>query len=261
MKPAPARPPEGVDAHAWAALFGAPAAHRGLWNRDKERPENSLAAFEAAADAGYGMELDVQLSADGEAVVFHDDRLNDRDLTEASGRIAEHLAADLAQVKLGGTRETIPTLREALDCVGGHSLVVIELKVLKGDDDRLARRVAEVLADYAGPAAVVSFNPHTVAWFADHRPAILRGLNSMAYHDAGQWSLPAEERRALAELEHVALARPHFLSLGLDMLPSPSADALRAQGLPVLAWTVRSARQWARVRDGCDNLMFEGFKA
>ena len=77
-------------------------------------------------------------------------------------------------------------------------------------------------------------------------------------------SLQSDEQakqRALAELEHVALARPHFLSLGLDMLPSPSAEALRVQGLPVVAWTVRSARQWARVRDGCDNLMFEGFKA
>lgn len=261
MKPSPGRPPEGVDAHAWAALLSAPVAHRGLWNRDKDRPENSLAAFEAAASAGYGMELDVQLSADGEAVVFHDDRLNDRDLTTASGRIAEHRATDLAEVKLCGTRETIPTLAEALECVGGRSLVVVELKVLNGEGDRLERRVAEVLDAYAGPVAVISFNPGTVAWFADHRPAVLRGLDSMSYHDAAHWALPATERQALAELQHVALARPHFLGLGMDMLPSPSADALRAKGMPVVAWTVRSLVQWGRVKAHCDNLMFEGFKA
>jgi glycerophosphoryl diester phosphodiesterase len=261
VKPAPARPPEGVDAHAWAALLSAPVAHRGLWNKDKERPENSLAAFEATCVAGYGMELDVQLSADGEAVVFHDDRLNDRDLTTASGRIAEHRAADLAEVRLGGTRETIPTLAEALECVGGRSLVVIELKVLNGEGDKLERRVAEVLEAYAGPAAVISFNPQAVAWFADHAPTVLRGLDSAAYHDALNWTLPATERQALAELQHVALARPHFLGLGMDMLPSASADALRAKGMPVVAWTVRSPTQWARVKSHCDNLMFEGFKA
>ncbi|HTI66453.1 MAG TPA: glycerophosphodiester phosphodiesterase family protein [Caulobacteraceae bacterium] len=261
MKPAPGRAPEGIDAHAWAALFGAPVAHRGLWSHDKDRPENSLAAFEAAAAAGYAMELDVQLSADGEAVVFHDDRLSERELTTASGRIAEHRAADLAEVRLAGTRETIPTLAEALECVGGRSLVVVELKVLGGDEGPLERRVAEVLDAYSGPAAVVSFNPRAVAWFADHRPGVLRGLDSAAYHDAMHWTLPAEERRALAELDHVTLARPHFLGLGVDMLPSPSADALRARGLPVVAWTVRSARQWARVKAHCDNLMFEGFKA
>jgi glycerophosphoryl diester phosphodiesterase len=260
VRPAPGRAPEGVDAHAWAALFGAPIAHRGLWDRD-QAPENSLAAFEAACGAGYGMELDVQLSADGEAVVFHDDRLNDRELTTASGRVAERRAADLAEVRLAGTRETIPTLAEALECVGGRSLVVIELKVLNGEGERLERRVAEVLEGYAGPAAVISFNPHAVAWFADHRPAILRGLDSTSYHDALAWTLPAAERQALAELEHASLARPHFLGLGMDLLPSPSADALRAKGMPVVAWTVRAPNQWARVKAHCDNLMFEGFRA
>jgi glycerophosphoryl diester phosphodiesterase len=249
-----------VDAHAWADLFGAPIAHRGLWDRDAA-PENSLAAFEAACGAGYGMELDVQLSADGEAVVFHDDRLNDRELTTASGRVAAHRAADLAEVTLAGTRETIPTLSETLECVGGRGLVVIELKVLNGEGERLERRVAEVLEGYAGPAAVISFNPHTVAWFADHHPAILRGLDSASYHDALAWTLPAAERQALAELEHATLARPHFLGLGMDMLPSASADALRAKGTPVVAWTVRSPAQWARVKAHCDNLMFEGFRA
>jgi glycerophosphoryl diester phosphodiesterase len=252
-------PPEGVGADAWAGLFRPPIAHRGLWTRDGA-PENTLAAFDAAAKAGYGVELDVQLSADGEAVVFHDDRLDQR-LTTTRGRVAQRTAAELAEVRVAGSRETIPTLKEALECVGARVLVLVELKVLGGDEGALERRVAAVLDAYDGPAAVISFNPRAIAWFADNRPARLRGLDSSAYHDALNWALSAEERRALAELEHVSLARPHFLGLGLDLLPSPSADALRAQGLPVVAWTLRSPEQWARVASHCDNLMFEGYLA
>ncbi|HTK34322.1 MAG TPA: glycerophosphodiester phosphodiesterase family protein [Caulobacteraceae bacterium] len=248
-------PPAGVDARAWASLFGPPVAHRGLWSAG--RPENTLAAFEAAAEAGYGIELDVQLSADGEVMVFHDDRL-DR-LTARSGRLAERLAATLTALKVQGSDQTIPRLREVLARVAGRTLVLVELKVLGGEEGRLEPRVAEILDTYDGPAAVIGFNPHALAWFAEHRPTRLRGLNSTAYTGAADWTIPTAERRALNELEHVALARPHFLSLGLDMLPSPSARALRADGTPVLAWTVRSPAQWTRVAGDCDNLMFEGF--
>jgi len=250
--------PDGIDCEAWAALCGPPIAHRGLWSPEGP-PENTLAAFEAAASVGYGMELDVQLSADGEAMVFHDDRLEHR-LTAASGRIAERLAADIAAVRIKDTDHTIPTLAQVLAQVDGRSLILIELKVLGGEVGPLEKRVAELLSDYDGPAAVISFNPHSVGWFAENAPRLLRGLNSAAYHDVLNWMIPREERRALAELEHVAAAKPHFLSLGLDMLPSPSADALRAKGMPVVTWTVRTPAQWARVAGHCDNLMFEGFR-
>jgi glycerophosphoryl diester phosphodiesterase len=250
-------PPAGVDPDAWRRLTARPVAHRGLWG--PSAPENSLAAFDAAAAAGYGMELDVQLTADGVPVVFHDDRLER--LTAAHGRVAERTAAQLAEVRLQGGKETIPTLAETLECVGRRSLVVIELKVLGGEEGPLERQVAEVVDGYGGPVAVLSFNPRAVGWFAEERPGLLRGLNSTAYHDATAWPLSADQRRGLLELEHVHAAQPHFLSLGLDMLPSPSAEALRAQGTPVLCWTVRSRAQWARVSGWCDNLMFEGFQA
>jgi glycerophosphoryl diester phosphodiesterase len=243
---------------AWTGLFEAPLAHRGLWSSDGA-PENSLAAFEAACDAGYGMELDVQLTADGEAAVFHDDRLEHR-LTAGSGRVAERTVAELATIRLGSSSETIPTLAQALDRVAGRALMVIELKVLGGDEGALEQRVAELLDRYEGPVAVISFNPQAVGWFAEHRPGVLRGLDSSAYHDALNWPLAPEQRRALAELEHVAIAAPHFLALGLDMLPSARGAELRAAGLPVLAWTVRSPGQWARVQSCCDNLMFEGWR-
>jgi len=249
--------PPGVDTHAWARLSARPIAHRGLWSATA--PENSLAAFEAAAAAGYGIELDVQLTADGVPVVFHDDRLER--MTAAHGRVCERTAAQLAETRLLDTKETVPTLSEALECIGRRSLVLVELKVLGGEEGPLERCTSEVLGRYDGPAAVISFNPKAVGWYADARPDLMRGLNSTAYHDASAWALAPDQRRSLLELEHVHMARPHFLSLGLDMLPSPSAAAFRAQGMPVVCWTVRSARQWARASSWCDNMMFEGFPA
>src|ERR1700751_3310329 len=96
---------------AWEMLFAPAIAHRGLWTKDGP-PENSLAAFEAACEAGYGIELDVQLSSDGEAMVFHDSKLER--LTGREGRVRDHTAADLAAMKLPGGEETIPTLADTL---------------------------------------------------------------------------------------------------------------------------------------------------
>src|SRR5471030_1910212 len=110
---------------AWERLFDPPVAHRGLWSADGA-PENSLAAFQAACSHGYGIELDVQLSADGEAMVFHDARLER--LTGAEGRMADHTAADLGRLKLIGSDETIPTLADTLTMVGHRAMVLIELK-------------------------------------------------------------------------------------------------------------------------------------
>lgn len=252
-----AKPPAGAGPDAWRRLTARPIAHRGLWG--PRAPENSLAAFDAAAAAGYGMELDVQLTADGVPVVFHDDRLER--LTAAHGRVAERTAAQLAEVRLAGSKETIPSLAETLECVGRRSLVVIELKVLGGEEGALERKVAEVLESYTGPVAILSFNPKAVGWFAEARPDLPRGLNSTSYHDATSWALSAIQRRGLAELEHMHLAQPHFLSLDLDMLHSPGVAALRARGMPVVGWTIRSPDQWARVSSLCDNLMFEGYPA
>ena len=241
---------------AWDLLFGPPIAHRGLWSKDGP-PENSLGAFQAAAAAGYGMELDVQLSADGEAVVFHDVKL-DR-MTGVEGRVADHTADDLGRMKLAGTEETIPTLAEALAMAGHQALVHIEIKTPYGEVGPLERRVHEVLIDHHGPTCVIGFNPYSHAWFAEHYPKVLRGLDSYSYKDAGARHLAPELRKQYAELKHVAIAKPHFLALGTDMLPSAKADALRKKGMPIVAWTVRSAEEWTALSPGCDNLIFEGF--
>jgi glycerophosphoryl diester phosphodiesterase len=254
------RPAEAkaVFGEAWDRLFDPPIAHRGLWSPGGA-PENSLAAFQAACSHGYGIELDVQLTADGEAVVFHDSDLGR--MTGDTGRLSDHTAADLARHRLAGTDETIPTLSETLALVGHRAMVLIELKTPPGDVGALERRVHEVLIDHNGPTAVIGFNPYSHAWFAQHHPKVLRGLDSYAYADDAARTLAPEQRRAFASLEHVALAKPHFLALGRDMLPSKRAADLRKQGMPVVAWTVRDQGQWDGLRDHCDNLIFEGFAA
>jgi glycerophosphoryl diester phosphodiesterase len=241
---------------AWDLLFHPPVAHRGLWSPDGA-PENSLAAFQAACSAGYGIELDVQLSADGEAMVFHDDTLER--LTGAAGPLRARTAADLAELSLVGTEERIPTLLEALALIGRRAMVHVELKTPYGDVGPLEQRVHEVLSDHRGPAAVIGFNPYSHAWFADRYPGVLRGLDSYDYV-FGAEGLGAEQRRAFAALEHVATARPHFLVLHRDMIEEPRVAALRAQGLPVVAWTVRSPEEAAAAAPFCDNIIFEGFR-
>jgi len=243
---------------AWEHLFAPAIAHRGLWSPGGA-PENSLAAFEAACEAGYGIELDVQLSSDGEAVVFHDWELER--LTGEPGRLTDHTAADLGRMRLAGTDEIIPTLAETLALVGHRAMVLIEIKTHYGEVGPLEQRVHEVLIDHNGPTAVIGFNPYSHAWFADRHPNVLRGLDSYRYADAEAKRLAPEQRQAFARLEHVSLARPHFLALGLDMLPSPTADRMREDGMPVMAWTVRSDEQWQAVKGHCDNLIFEGWPA
>lgn len=239
---------------AWDHLFHPPVAHRGLWSPGGA-PENSLAAFQAACERGYGIELDVQLSADGEAMVFHDDDL--ARLTGVAGPLAARKADDLGELRLAGTDERIPTLLEVLALVGRRAMIHIELKTPYGAVGLLERRVHELIVDHAGPVAVIGFNPYSHAWFADRFPNVLRGLDSYSYLTDRR--LSPGQRQAFARLEHVEIARPHFLALGVDMLPSEVAAARRSEGLPIVAWTVRSADHWAMLSAHCDNLIFEGF--
>jgi len=239
---------------AWERLFHPAIAHRGLWRPDGA-PENSLAAFQAACVAGYGIELDIQLSADGEAMVFHDDDLER--MTGVPGRLSDRTTSELAELRLKGTDERIPTLAETLALVGRRAMVHVELKTPYGHVGPLEQRAHEILIDHAGPVCVIGFNPYSHAWFAERFPGVLRGLDSYSYKRAPQ--MAEAQRASFAKLEHVAIAKPNFLALGLDMLPSERAAALRAQGLPIVAWTVREPGQWDAIRDGCDNLIFEGF--
>jgi len=253
-----ARPDTSVFGEAWDLLFNPPVAHRGLWS-PTGAPENSLGAFQAACAAGYGIELDVHLSRDGEAVVHHDYTV--KRMTGTEGKVKDLTLVELRSLRLAGTDETIPTLAEVLVEVGHRALVQIELKTPFGEVGPLEKRVSEILLDHNGPTAVIGFNPYSHAWFADHHPQILRGLDSYRWNDDNARKLAPEQRKVFAALEQVEIARPDFLALDVKMLPLARADEFRAGGMPVVAWTVRSPDEWERVRAHCDNLIFEGFQA
>jgi glycerophosphoryl diester phosphodiesterase len=238
----PAPDPERV---GW--LRGVTYAHRGLHGRG--RPENSLAAFAAALDAGLGIECDVQRTADGRAVVFHDWEL-DR-LTGDSGPVAARSVAELTRIALRSADQTIPTLRDLLELVAGRAPLLIELK---SREDRpvspLCRAVLRDLEGYTGPHAVMSFDPRAGHWFAARSAATVRGL---VVSEANARTFGAVLKR------HAALwrARPDFLAYDVRDLPSRFAAAQRARGLPLLTWTVGTAGLRERAGEHADGWIAE----
>ena len=240
-------------------LVARPIAHRG-WHAPG-RPENSLAAAEAAALAGFAIECDLQLSADGEAVVFHDDRL-DR-LTRASGRTRDLSAAALGDLALAGTDERVPTMAALLAKVAGRVPLACELKSAFDGDVGLADRAAAVAADYAGPLAFKSFDPDVIAHLrATKCPRPLGIVAEASYADPYFAALTPAQKRDCAAFLHIGRTAPDFLSFRVDDLPHPTPTLLRALAAkPVMAWTVRSPAQWAAARAYADQAVFEGAPA
>jgi glycerophosphoryl diester phosphodiesterase len=218
-------------------------------------PENSREAFAAAADAGYGIELDVRLTLDGMPVVVHDP-----DLEHATGqrlRVGEITAERLATIPLRGSDEPVPTLPQALGAVAGHVPVMVEIKSLRMGAGRIEPVVAAVLDAYAGPVCVAGFNPRSLLWFRRHRPDVPRVLTAGPLHG---WPLPAGVRRRLADLRDVAAVVPAAVSYELAGLPSSATDAWRRAGGALVTWTVRNERQLARARGVADNVIFESVR-
>ncbi len=229
-------------------------AHRGLWS--KTRPENSLPAFWAAADTGLGIELDVRLSADGEAMVFHDSSLSrmcgdDRDLADCT-------VDELQSLRLAGTEHHIPTLLEVLWTLGARTPVLVEMKVPLGAEGPLEARVAEIIDMAPTPAAVLSFNPHALGFVQDIAPHIPRGLNLDSWRSHERGIKNAAQRRAYRNLRHINDAAPHFLSVSAEILPDARVASARQAGLPILGWTARSAAELNRLALYADSVMFEG---
>ncbi|MGH1589420.1 glycerophosphodiester phosphodiesterase family protein [Methylobacterium phyllosphaerae] len=241
-------------------LTARPIAHRGLHDRGAGRPENTLAAARAAVAGGFAIECDVQMSADGEAMVFHDAALGR--LTGASEAVAETSAAELGTLAVAGSAETIPTLPAFLAAVAGAVPVVIEVKSRYDGDLRLATRTAEVAASYAGPVALKSFDPKVVAALRDLCPSTIpRGIVAETTQDDPLYAaLTPSFRRALSDVLHFAETRPDFLSWRVDDLPSAPTYLCRLLGrIPVMAWTVRTEDQRARASTHADQMVFEGF--
>jgi glycerophosphoryl diester phosphodiesterase len=227
-------------------LGAVPFAHRGLHGGG--RVENSVGAVAAAVERGFGVELDVQLSRDGEAMVFHDYEL-DR-LTAERGPVAGRTVAQLQAIRLNVCNEAIPRLCEALGAIAGRSPLLVEVKSRDRQVAGLCGAVAIALRRYEGPVAVMSFNPQVGGWFARHAPHVLRGL---VVTENGRRGLRGRIERPFA----LRRARADFLAYDIRDLPSRFADAARARGMPVYTWTVRSEADRARAAAHADQIIFE----
>lgn len=241
LAPTPkARKVAWMDGHAYA--------HRGL--HAPGIPENSRSAFARAIERGMGIECDVQRSNDGIPVVFHDWEL-DR-LTAEQGPVARRSGNQLAGIRLLGSEDTIPLLRDLLEQVQGRVPLLIEIK--SDRDTRinaLCLAVRRALEGYLGPHAVMSFDPRVSRWFNRHSPLTVRGLVVTEEDDK---ALPGRLRRH-RWLWH---ARPDFLAYDIRDLPSRFAASQRRRGLPVLTWTVRDADHRERAADHADAPIAEG---
>lgn len=234
-----------------------PFAHRGLHDKSNGVIENSRKAFEAAIKGGYGIELDVQLSRDGQAMVFHDRGL--KRLTGQQGKVIEKTAAELEEIKLLGSEDVVETLPAILALINGQVPVIVEIKTKPREEaGALEEAVAAALDTYQGNAAMMSFAPSSVAWFAEHAPHIERGIVAMDFvrEPAGlSWG----ERLVLTHLLHRERTEPDFVSYNQEHLPHNTIAQLRRGGLPVLCWTVRDQATADRVRPHVDQITFEGF--
>ncbi|QFG36651.1 glycerophosphoryl diester phosphodiesterase [Paracoccus pantotrophus] len=236
-----------------------PIAHRGLHGPGV--PENSMAAFRAAIAAGYGIECDIQRAADGTALVFHDDDLPR--LTGAEGLVSALGIDALSMLRIMGTEEHIPTLSELLDEVAGRVPLLIEIKDqslrVSAEVGDLQAEVARLLSGYDGPVAVMSFNPHAVAAFHAAAPGVTVGLTTCGY-EAVDWPMLDDVTRAhLAAIADFDRVGAGFISHDRRDLGNPAVAALKARGVPVLCWTVRSAAIEAEARRVADNITFEHY--
>ena len=233
-----------------APFTGVNFAHRGLHSRDKSVPENSLEAFRRAAAAGYGIELDVQLSRDGEVVVFHDDTL-DR-VCGVSGKVADRTLSELQQLRLCGTEQTIPLFSQVLSVIRGRGPLIVELK--NGRRNReLCEKTLALLENYRGDVCIESFNPFIVGWFRRHAGELLRGQLAMPAKEYEGWP-----RVAAALLSRTALnfiARPQFIAYKIGPRPAPVLMA-KLMGAMNIGWTSHEPRN----EKGRDAVIFEFYK-
>lgn len=245
------------------AFLRAPLAHRALHDVTDGRPENSRAAIRAAIDAGYGIEIDLQLTADGQAMVFHDYDLGR--LTGHPGPVRLRTADQLRDLTLlHGSSETIPTLTDVLELVAGRVPLLVELKDQDGgmgtDVGPLEIAAAAAMANYRGPLAVMSFNPNSVAEMARLAPDIPRGIVSDPYHPH-DWPLPDTICTRLRDIPDFDRVGASFISHNVDDLDRSRVADLKARGAAILCWTVRSPQQEAEARQVADNITFESYRA
>ncbi len=239
-------------------LVARPIAHRGLHDK-KSVIENTESAFALAMAADYAIECDVQLSADGEAMVFHDDDL-DR-LTSSKGAVRALSARELRGVKFNSTKDRMQTLGELLEQVDGRVTLVVELKSLWDGNIALAKRTLEVLGGYGGPACLMSFDPNLISCLRERSPHTVRGITAGRTTHADYLTLPVGQRVAMRNFAHLDKTQPHFVSYYWRDLPFEPVTEIRNAGHPVITWTLRSKEEASQAMRYSDQVTFEGYTA
>ncbi len=241
-------------------LTARPIAHRGLHDAANGLIENTARAVRAAMAADYGIEVDVQVSADGEAMVHHDDILGR--LTEGRGRLDAFTAAALKRVAFRGSDEHMMTLGELCDLVGGRVTMLVELKSRFDGDSRLAVRVGETLAAYRGPVAPMSFDPRQLDCLRQKSPGLVRGIVAAKYRPHPYWDLmPAWMRHGMGYLLTALTVQPQFVAYAVADLPALAPLVARhVFGLPLLTWAVRTDVERRTAARWADQMIFEGFR-
>lgn len=243
------------------AFLASSFAHRGLHTGSRNRPENSLSAFEAALMFGFSIELDVQLTRDEQAIVFHDYDL--QRLLSKTGSVQSSDAADFKSAQILGSNEAPPLLGDVLRLVAGQVPILIELKDQSGNhtgtDGRLERVVAQELGQYSGHAAVMSFNPDQMIEMLRIAPLVHRGIVTDPFVDDDWGLIPQGRKDHLATGAFIEEAGASFISHKFSDLNSDLVAREKARGLSVLSWTVRSEGQEQVARRVADNITFEDY--
>ena len=240
-------------------LTARPVAHRGLHNLARGIVENMPGAAQAAVDGRFAIECDIQLSADGEAMVHHDDALGR--LTEGSGKLIDMTAGELKAVAFKNTPERMMSLSDLCAQIAGRVPLVIEVKSHFDGDRRLVARMAQVLSLYSGPVAGMSFDPDQVLALREAMPHLPRGIVAQRTYDDEYWAkLTPAQRAGMLHLRHGFRTEPHFVAFWVEQLPAPAPWIARhVFGCPLLSWTVRTPEQRARAARYADQIIFEGF--
>jgi glycerophosphoryl diester phosphodiesterase len=227
--------------------------HRGYHGGSSACPENSLSAFERAVRRGLAIECDVQLLADDGIAVFHDS--NTKRMTGVDRLIAVCDAGQVRSMRLLDSNQTVPLLEDMLDVVGGEVPLLIEMKGF-GDMGRFCRALLRKLKGYDGPFALQSFNPKALLWLRLHAPQIPRGQISGSLQDV---KLPWHRKVLVKNLLTNGTTRPHFISYEVECIPHMKRVQKLREQMPVIGWTVSSLEQYKRLKQHCDNVIFEGF--
>lgn len=244
-----------------ASFLARPIAHRALHSATMS--ENSMDAIRAAIAAGYGIEIDIQPSSNGVPMVFHDYDM--KRLTGLAGPIARKTDAEQSKIALSGGGGTIPTFAQVLKEVAGRVPLLIEIKDQDGalgpNVGPLEHAVCEALSGYKGDAALMSFNPHSVAACQTYAPDIPRGLTT-CHFPAKDWpTVPEATRERLTKIPDFDRVGACFISHQRSDLGSVHVATLKSRDVPILCWTIKSPEQEATARKIANNITFEGYRA